>query len=310
MIQPPDIARHESGNIGVPYVTIVDGKAPGPTVMISALIHGNELCGAVALNHLLSSGFTPERGRLILAFANVAAFSRFDSARPYISRFIDEDMNRLWMVDKLDSRKKSAELTRARALRPLVESADFILDLHSTSLPAPAMLLSGVLEKGRNFARKMGYPNYVVADTGHNSGVRLRDFGEFNDPVSAKCAILVECGQHFDNDSPTVALKTAMAFLLACDVIDAPPKDIPLLPRLGQQQFIEISDTITIRSDRFAFGGEFQCFEVIPQAGTEIARDGTRKVMTPYDDCILVMPTRQPVRGQTAVRLGRFVSGE
>jgi predicted deacylase len=284
------------------------GNAPGPTVLMSALIHGNELCGAVALDQLLSSSFTPDRGRLILAFANVAAFSRFDSAHPYLSRFVDEDMNRLWSPDILDGPKKSAELTRARALRPLVEAADYLLDLHSTSLPAPAMVLSGAHGKGRNFARKMGYPTYVVADKGHRAGVRLRDFGEFNNPESAKCAMLVECGQHFDNDSPAVAIQTIMAFLLACGMVDEAPEDIPFLPCLGQQQFIEISHAVTIRSDRFAFSGEFQCFEIIPKAGTQIAQDGSHKVLTPYDDCVLVMPARQPVRGHTAVRLGRFVA--
>jgi hypothetical protein len=29
--------------------------------------------------------------------------------------------------------------------------------------------------------------------------------------------------------------------------------------------------------------------------------------VTPYDDCVLIMPTRRPRRGETAVRLGRFV---
>lgn len=287
----------------------MQGKAPGPTVLISALIHGNEICGAVALDHLLTSSFMPERGRLILAFANVDAYSRFDSARPYLSRFIDEDMNRLWSADILDGQQKSIELTRARALRPLAETADYLLDLHSTSLPAPAMLLSGAHKKGQAFAQKMGYPSYVVADDGHSAGVRLRDFSDFGAPAGGKCAMLVECGQHFDSDSPTVALKTVMAFLLACGMIDDVPEDIPLLARLGQQQFIEVSETVTIRSDRFTFSGEFQCFEIIPKAGTQIARDGSHKVLTPYDDCVLVMPARQPVRGHTAVRLGRFVSG-
>ncbi len=287
----------------------MEGREPGPTALISALIHGNEICGAVALDQLLASSFMPDRGRLILAFANVAAYERFDSGRPYLSRFIDEDMNRLWSGNMLDGQQQSNELVRARALRPLAAAADYLLDLHSTSLPAPAMLLSGTHDKSQAFACKMGYPSYVVADGGHSAGVRLRDFGDFDSPASAKCAMLVECGQHFDSDSPTVALKTIMAFLLACGMIDEVPDDIPLLPRLGRQQFIEVSETVTIRSDRFAFSGEFQCFEIIAKAGTQIAQDGTRKVLTPYDDCVLVMPARQPVRGHTAVRLGRFVAG-
>jgi hypothetical protein len=29
-------------------------------------------------------------------------------------------------------------------------------------------------------------------------------------------------------------------------------------------------------------------------------------VLTPYDDCVLVMPSRRLTRGSTAVRLGRY----
>jgi len=60
-------------------------------------------------------------------------------------------------------------------------------------------------------------------------------------------------------------------------------------------------------------GGGFEClstgfegFEVIENAGTVIARDGGRDIRTPYDECVLIMPSRRFARGQTAVRLGRF----
>jgi len=46
--------------------------------------------------------------------------------------------------------------------------------------------------------------------------------------------------------------------------------------------------------------------DVIPRAGTCIAHDGDMEIVTPYDECILIMPVRRPVRGQTAVRLGRL----
>lgn len=38
-----------------------------------------------------------------------------------------------------------------------------------------------------------------------------------------------------------------------------------------------------------------------------IAHDGDEPVTTPYDDCILIMPSRRLAVGQTAVRLGRVV---
>ena len=275
--------------------------------MISAIIHGNEICGAFALDQLLASGFTVDRGRLILVFANAIAFLRFDPSRPYASRFVDEDMNRVWSVDLLEAPQQSVELARAREIRPFAESADYLLDLHSTSLPAPPMLLCGTHVKGLDFAQKMGYPSHIVADAGHAAGVRLRDFAAFGDATSAQIAMLVECGQHFDSNSPAVALNTIFAFLRAADMLDSVPKDVPDLPPPDTQCHIKVTDVVTTQSNRFAFTRNFQCFEKVAKGGTLIALDGTRKIVSPYDDCVLVMPTQQPVQGQTAVRLGRYV---
>jgi len=38
-----------------------------------------------------------------------------------------------------------------------------------------------------------------------------------------------------------------------------------------------------------------------------LATDGGTRIETPYDQCVLIMPTRRPKKGETAVRLGRFV---
>ena len=46
---------------------------------------------------------------------------------------------------------------------------------------------------------------------------------------------------------------------------------------------------------------------VVAKGGTLLARDGDAEVVTPYDNCVLIMPTRRPKKGETAVRLGRFV---
>jgi hypothetical protein len=45
--------------------------------------------------------------------------------------------------------------------------------------------------------------------------------------------------------------------------------------------------------------------EVIADRDTVIAHDGEAPIRTPYDDCVLIMPSRRLVAGQTAVRLGR-----
>ncbi|MCJ9713798.1 succinylglutamate desuccinylase/aspartoacylase family protein, partial [Bordetella hinzii] len=83
--RPFDLARprldgERVGNTGTPGVWHFDSGLPGRRVLLTALIHGNELCGAWALKTLLASGLAPRRGSLTLAFCNLAAFDRFDPA--------------------------------------------------------------------------------------------------------------------------------------------------------------------------------------------------------------------------------------
>ncbi len=46
----PDISAYRAGNTGIDYVTTFDSGNAGPHVMISAVTHGNELCGAITLD--------------------------------------------------------------------------------------------------------------------------------------------------------------------------------------------------------------------------------------------------------------------
>lgn len=305
---PPDSARWRAGNTGVEFVHRRDSGKPGSHVLIAALMHGNEACGAIALDRLLARGFMPSRGVLTLAFLNVAAYAHIDPARPERGRFIDEDMNRLWSPERLDGPDQTVELRRARVLRPFVDAADYLLDLHSMTEGETPLMLCGMTEKGIALARQVGFPATVVADPGHAGGVRLRDYGPFGAAAGEKTALLVECGAHFSALSAEVAFETAIRFLMAREMGDPAFASRHLGPtRAGPQRFIKVTDVITIETDAFAFTRPCRGLEVIPEAGTLLAQDGTREVRTPYDDCVAIMPAKKLRRGLTAVRLGRFV---
>lgn len=307
---PCDIAPYRQGNTGIEYATTFDSGRPGPHLMVNALTHGNELCGAHALAFLFESDCRPVRGRLTLSFANVAAYERFDAGRPYDSRFVDEDFNRLWDSATLDGGGQSVELVRARALRPLVDEVDSLLDIHSVDLPQPAMLLAGTREQGRALAAAIGRPRHVVIDAGHAAGRRLRDYAHFDDPALPHSACLVECGYHFHEQAVAVAIQTTLAFLACHEAVSADylARHVDGAAR-GPQLFIEVTEAVTVASDDFRFARRFQGFETLPEAGTPIARDAGREIVTPYPDCVMVMPAHRPLKGQTAVRLGRTVAG-
>lgn len=306
----PDISGYRAGNVGIDFAHRLEGAGPGPEVVVAALVHGNEVCGAVALDRWLRDGPRPRRGAVTAVFCNHEAYRTVSPERPAPLRCLDEDFNRLWSPDVLDGPGDSLELHRARAIRPLIERADLLLDLHSMQNPHPPVMLAGPLPKGRALAARVGVPEVVVADRGHAAGVRMRDYGAFGDPASPKNALLVECGQHQDPASAEVAVETLYRFLAAAGVLDA--GDVAdVAPWLAAapppQRVCEVTEAVTVETDAFRFQRRFRGLEVIAEAGTLIAMDGRREVRTPYPDCVLVMPSRRPVAGATAVRLGRFI---
>ena len=304
---PVDITSYRAGNTGIEAVTTFDSRRPGPHVMVAAVTHGNELCGAHVLDFLFRSDIRPARGKLTLGFMNVDAYASFDPALPRASRYIEEDLNRVWDAGVLEGRRGSTELRRARALRPLIDTVDFLLDIHSMQHATAPLALAGPLAKGRRFAEEVGYPQHILCDAGHAAGRRLRDYGAFDDPASPRNALLVECGAHEDPASIDVARETTLRFLAASGAVDATAVAAWLRASPLPQRTIEITQTVTVATAEFRFAETFVGMEVMPRAGTVIAHDGRRAVRTPYDDCVLIMPNRRLRIGDTAVRLGRFV---
>ncbi|MGF1594801.1 MAG: M14 family metallopeptidase [Kiloniellaceae bacterium] len=305
----PDIAPYKAGNTGIDYITRFDSGKPGPHAMITAVVHGNELCGAIALDWLFRHDVRPLKGTLSLGFMNTEAYLSFDPAKPTASRFVDEDFNRLWTAEVLDNpERRSAELARARTVRPYIDGVDLLLDIHSMQQQTPPLMMAGPLAKGRQLAKAVGLPEIVVTDAGHAAGKRMRDYEGFADPASPKNALLVECGQHWEAAAGPLAIQTALRFLLVNGMVDADWAAAGLegidLPR---QRFIEVTGPVTIANDGFRFVEDYRGLEVIPKAGTVIAYDGDAPVATPYDDCVLIMPSRRLNPGASAVRLGRYV---
>jgi predicted deacylase len=307
-LTPPDISAYKHGNAGVDHVHRFTAPEPGPHVLLTAVVHGNELCGAIALDWLMRTGMRPRRGTLTLAFCNVDAYARFDPAAPSRSRFVDEDFNRVWGLDVLEGSRETSETRRARALRPIVDAADYLLDIHSMQHATDPLMLCGPLDKGRSWARRIGYPAMIVSDAGHAAGKRMRDYGAFGDPTSPRNALLVECGQHWERASADVARETMLRVLRDLGTLD--PSDVaPHLPDMTRPaaRLIEITEAVTVTTSDFAFTRDYRGMEVVPRRGTVLGHDGGRPIVTPHDSCVLIMPSKRLQPGQTAVRLGRFV---
>jgi predicted deacylase len=304
----PDITAHEASESGIPYLHTFDSGVPGPHVMIQALTHGNEVCGAIVVDAWLTLGLRPRRGRLTLAFANVAAYFSFQRAKPDAARFVDQDMNRVWTRAVLDdTSRRSSELDRARALRPVIDTVDLLLDLHSMHEKSAPLIVAGPLDKGIDLAVRLGTPATVICDEGHPEGRRMRDYEDFGDPSSARNALLIECGQHWEANAVSVARDVSARFLLLAGVIDE--VDVPagwLAPLPDTMHVVRVTQPVVATSMDFRFAGPYTGLEIFEKAGTVIGWSDGEPVVTPYDNCMLVMPSLRQLRpGVTVVRLGR-----
>ena len=305
-LRPPDLSAWRDGNTGLRGVMQFDSGRPGPHVAITALMHGNEITGAIVLDELLRSGFRPSCGMLSLGFLNLAAFARFDAGQPTASRFVDEDMNRVWDETILGSSRNSVELSRARELRPLFDQVDILVDLHSMLWPSEPLILSGPTDKGRRFALTLGTPAMVVTDHGHSSGLRLIDYRPFTDPDDRRVACLVEAGPHWEPETVDTARVAVRAVLRETGMM----RSLPLPGPSPRPRCAAVTSVVTASTGSFSFTRSFRGGEVVRDAGTLIARDGGIEIRTPHDDCLLVMPSLRPSRGHTAVRLARLSDGE
>lgn len=104
------------------------GSATGPHLVFGFLVHGNE-CGT--LPAALRIGNELRRGSLV-APGPVTLFVGNRAAALADERFLEEDLNRVFTFDR---KADCLERRRAEELRPVLDVADFFLDLHQTQTP-------------------------------------------------------------------------------------------------------------------------------------------------------------------------------
>jgi succinylglutamate desuccinylase len=136
-----------------------EGTAPGPTLIVTGGLHGNEPAGAVAARHvldLLSARAPALRGRVVALAGNLAALAQD-------RRYLDRDLNRLWTseaVSALRVQDPALDCVEEREQRALLEILErereassgplTLLDLHTTSGGGPPFsLMSDTLPNRR-----------------------------------------------------------------------------------------------------------------------------------------------------------------
>ncbi|MCZ7570938.1 MAG: succinylglutamate desuccinylase/aspartoacylase family protein [Ardenticatenaceae bacterium] len=129
----PLIELNDGAKVEVP-LAVVRGAEPGSTLWVITGVHGNEYVGLGALHRLLKS-VTPTdlRGTLvIIPMVNVVAYR----LRARSASIDGMDMNRIWPGAPLPQAVHlfaHSEIVVSRVIKPILETADFMIDCHDGS---------------------------------------------------------------------------------------------------------------------------------------------------------------------------------
>jgi len=203
----PEVYRFESGK-------------PGPAFLIFGAVHGNEVCGALALKRLVGElndgSIVLERGTLAcVPVCNPAAYEKD-------VRLTEDNLNRVFKKwDDPDTYEKRL----ANFLTAEVEKCDCFLDIHSmTAKSDPAVFIDFPTEENKKFAAVLGarygilgWPE-LYADAEQDTGIASFDTVAYAASLG-KTAIIMECGQHRDPKAPEIAHQAVLNALRHFEMI-------------------------------------------------------------------------------------------
>lgn len=297
--EPLEAAEHPPRVIGR-----AEGEGPGPTLICTASLHGNEPAGFHALARVIDTlrERSPRlRGAFVALTGNRAALAAE-------RRFIDQDLNRIWaprlIVDIRDGKVSTSESTELTELVELLREVDeaitgargpiHFVDLHTTSGDSPPFATIGDTLHNRAFTLQFGVP-IVLGLEEHLDGTFL-DYADSLGHITMG----FEGGRHTDPAAiDHLAACTWMA--LAASGVLARPQEVPevadaqtLLREVcrGVPRVLEVRhrQPVTDR-DEFQMDPGFATFDPVLR-GQPVARDRAGPIRIPESGRIL-MPLYQ-----------------
>lgn len=295
MTEPIDIRPFAEGSTGVPYVHRLETGAPGPSVVVNVLTHGNEIAGARVAERLLLDGPRPRRGRLMIVFANHRAYARVDARDPAAGRSVDRDFNRVWDPALLEGSGDAWELHRARELRPVYGAADALLDLHTTATDDPPFLIATEKPATLALLARMPVPERrILMPEPMHQGRLLVEADEFADPASPRAALVAECGLHRSPTALADAWSITLAFLAATGVVDGGDT-----PAAAASRSFRMRRPIIPASDAFRFTRPFVSFDAVAAHETFATEPGHAHAAG-FARAVILMPRLRPRAGVEA----------
>jgi len=304
--------RHAT-SLGSRMIGVYDRGEEGPTVIVTAGMHGNEQAGVLAARKVLAqldATARPFHGRLVCIAGNLKALECGE-------RFLKRDLNRIWHAEdiaQLLNQSPEYDGPEQAEQREILEAIDRELalsrgrvvhvDLHSTSASgAPFCIFADTLqnrELGAFFPipqllgleeRITGPLISLMADRGHTAivieGGRHADVGTEDHLRAAIWISLVASGLMTEEDAPEARA--------GFEALRAAARGLPGVVEISHCQSILVGDG-------FAMEEGFDNFQWVG-AGDTVARDHSGPIATPEEGYML-MPLYQG-QGEDGFFLGR-----
>jgi uncharacterized protein len=300
--------------------------APGPRLIVTGAVHGNETCGTVAIRRVLDE----IAGDRLAIVAGELSFVPITNPLAYERRQRQGDRNLNRKLAPTDAPREFEDRI-ANWLCPLLARHDVLLDLHSFHTPGEPFVMvgpqdnSGTLEpfahaaQEEALARRLGVRRIVdgwletyaagvqrrVAQHagGAGSGLDLDpDYGVGTTEYMRRVggwAFTLECGQHDDPRAPEVAYRAILNTLAHLRMIDAPPPDAA-----SSVEALHLFEVVDKAHADDAFSRPWASFDAV-RAGERI---GTRHDGTPVHadaDGRIVFPNPAAQAGQEWFYLAR-----
>lgn len=265
----------------------LSGKEKGGTSIILVGVHGNETCGPQALDTLLPY-LSITAGKVIFIYANPRAIMQG-------ARQTEANLNRMFKPDDQLTAEQLAsyEYRRAQELKPYLEQADVLLDIHSSSNPDSVPFI--ICERnGFSIAQSLPGDRAVFGfDQVEPGGT------DYYMNSIGKIGLCIECGYSQDPRAVTVAKDAITNFLTLRGHIQGPVATY-------RKRVIQMYQLYISKTDRLTLAEPFADFAEINK-GKSIALDGDTPLTTEKDSIILFAQNCGKV-GEEAFLLGEWIT--
>lgn len=277
----------ESTYRGVPGILEVDSGNVGTTVGILACTHGNEPAGLGAIQYLLSD-LQLSSGRVLFILVNSEAAAHYFRAQTErqkgAARYIDHNMN--WIPRDLKAWENSLEGERIKQLLPILQELDGVLDIHSTSSDAPAMLLTC----DENGCRASACPSIPFQHIIHDIPRFLSGWFIIELCEKAELKLLAECGQHECPEASSRAIEISISFLAKLGLVQPTVKDA--LSKQEKKYDYYVKHAVQVPEGR----GEYRLVKPIApfekiEHGQVIACCDTEELVNQYEGYAIMCPS-------------------